>query len=104
LELSRGQQVDLLQKSGDAMVRLGRLSEALSAYQYAYRTEQSASVRKSLSATIASVKATLASQRENTSRQPLLHEALEQDRIVRPKLVAKSAPTATGPSRKEVQP
>ncbi len=104
LELSRGHQVHVLQKAGDAMVRVGRLSEALSAYQYAYRAEQSASVRKSLSATIASVKATLANQRENASRQPLLHEALEQDRIVRPKLVAKNPPTATGASRKEVQP
>ena len=35
-----------------------------------------------------------ARQRLNAARQPILHEALEQDRLVRPRLLARSAPPA----------
>jgi hypothetical protein len=35
-------------------------------------------------------------QRENAARQPLLHEALEQDRVVHPRLLARA--TAVSPS------
>jgi hypothetical protein len=42
------------------------------------------------------MKTVLRIQRQNASRQPLLHEALEQDRIVHPRLLARttSAPSA----------
>ena len=104
LQLSRVQQARVLQDAADAMTRLGRLSEALAAYQSAYHMDRSASARKSLSTKIATVKSTLSNQRDNASRQPLLHEALEQDRVVRPKLIAKNPPGSIGGARKEVAP
>jgi hypothetical protein len=33
-------------------------------------------------------------QQQNGARQPLLHEALEQDRVVRPKLMARVMPAS----------
>ena len=90
--------------AADAMARLGLFTEALATYQSAYHMDRSPSVRKGLSAKIATVKSTLSNQRDNASRQPLLHEALEQDRVVRPKLIAKSPPASIGGSRKEVAP
>jgi hypothetical protein len=53
--------------------------------------EQSSAARKMLERKIASLKSELRIQTLNAARQPILHEALEQDRIVRPKLVARTA-------------
>jgi hypothetical protein len=85
---------------GDTMARLGRIADALSYYESARRLETSAAVRKTLSHKIADSKATLRIAPENAARQPLLHEALEQDRVVRPRLQARvtqpSGPPAKG--------
>ncbi len=104
LQLARAQQAHVLHEVADAMSRVGRLSDALSNYQYAYRAEQSASVRKILSGKISSIRSTLSNQRRNVSRQPLLHEALEQNRVVRPKIIAKSPPASINGTRRDVQP
>ena len=83
----------------DTMVRVGRLPDALSYYQTARSLETSADNRKLLNRRIAETKSILRIQRENAARQPLLHEALEQDRVVRPRLLARSGPVtnpATG--------
>ncbi len=88
-QLSRAQQAHLAQMIADAMSRAGRSSDALSYYQTARHFENSPAVRKTLAARIAEVKSALSTERENASRQPLLHEALEQDRVVRPRLLAR---------------
>ena len=90
--LSRVQRAQVSQMIADAMVRVGRFPDALSFYQTARSLETSAGNRKALNRKIAQTKAVLKIQRENAARQPLLHEALEQDRVVRPRLVARSAP------------
>ena len=77
------------------MARVGRFPEALSYYQTARNLETSAENRKQLNRKIADMKSVLKIQRENAARQPLLHEALEQDRVVRPKLLARSGLTNT---------
>ena len=76
----------------DAMARVGRFPDALSYYQSAWSFETSAENSKLLSRKIADVKSILRIQRENAARQPLLHEALEQDRVVRPRVLARSGP------------
>ncbi|MGA7752018.1 MAG: hypothetical protein WCB05_04285, partial [Candidatus Sulfotelmatobacter sp.] len=88
-QLSRAQQAHFAQMIADAMSRAGRSSDALSYYQTARHSENSPAVRKTLAARIAAVKSALSAERENASRQPLLHEALEQDRVVRPRLLAR---------------
>ena len=89
-QLSRIQAAQLAQMIADAMSRQGRLGEALSYYQTA-RTIGTSPLRKVLADKIAETKSTLSIERENASRQPLLHEALEQDRVVRPRLLAHGA-------------
>jgi len=89
-QLSRIQAAQLAQMIADAMSRQGRLGEALSYYQTA-RTIGTSPLRKVLADKIAETKSTLSIELENASRQPLLHEALEQDRVVRPRLLAHGA-------------
>lgn len=92
-QLSSEQRAQILQKIGDVMMKLHRSAEALSYYHVARRSESSASVRQTLSRKIADVQALLRIERENAARQPLLHEALEQDRVVRPRLLARAGPS-----------
>jgi hypothetical protein len=49
------------------------------------------------------VRARLRRQQLNAARQPILHEALEQDRLVRPRLLAHAAPPAKAASQKGVK-
>jgi len=91
-QLSRTQQAQVAQTIGDTMVRLSRLSDAVSYFEIARQSQTSPAIRKELAHKIADLKSTLRIQHQNAERQPLLHEALEQDRIVRPRLVAHAAP------------
>jgi hypothetical protein len=77
---------------GDAMSRLGRVADALSYYQTARRMELSSAVRKTLLRKIVDAGGVLRILHQNAGRQPLLHEALEQDRVVGSRLVARVAP------------
>jgi hypothetical protein len=88
----RAQQAQVAQMIGDTMMRLDRLAEALSYFEVARHFENSPAGRKELKRKIADAKATLRVQHQNAQRQPLLHEALEQDRVVRPRLLAGASP------------
>lgn len=91
-KLSRAQQAQIAQIIGDTMSRLNQLADAVAYYENARRLESSAAVRKALQRKIADVRSTLRIQHQNAARQPLLHEPLEQDRVVRPRLLARDAP------------
>jgi hypothetical protein len=93
-KLSRAQQAEVAQMLGDTMSRLNRLDDAVAYYDSARRVESSPATRKVLLRKISDAKATLRIQRQNAARQPLLHEALEQDRVVRPQLLARSTPAS----------
>jgi predicted Zn-dependent protease len=90
--LSRAQQAQVAQMIGDTMIRLNRLADAVSYYQTARQLETAAAVRKTLYRKITEVKASLRIQQQNAARQPILHEPLEQDRVVRPQLIARVTP------------
>jgi predicted Zn-dependent protease len=92
VKLSRAQQAQVARMIGDTMSGLNRLSDAVSYYQTARQLEHSPAIGKTLLRKIADAKAMLRIQRQNAARQPLLHEALEQDRVVRPQLLARAAP------------
>jgi tetratricopeptide (TPR) repeat protein len=89
-QLTRAQKAHVAGMIGDTMIRLARTADALPYYQAARSLESSARIRKILARKIASTKNVLKTQQENAERQPLLHEALEQDRVVRPRLAAAS--------------
>ena len=90
VKLSRAQQAEVAQMLGDTMSRLNRLDDAVAYYDSARRAESSPAIRRVLLRKIADAKAALRIQRQNAARQPLLHEALEQDRVVRPQLLTRS--------------
>ena len=91
-QLSRVERARVALMIGDTMSRLGRLADALSYYQNARSLETATTVRKTLTRKITETKSSLRILRENAARQPILHEALEQDRIVRPRLQARAVP------------
>ena len=95
-QLSRAQRARISQLIADRMARLGQFTDALSFYQSSRSLDTSATTRKVLNRKIEETKLLLRIQRQNASRQPLLHEALEQDRVVHPRLVAhaSSAPSS----------
>jgi hypothetical protein len=91
-QLSRAQQAQVAQTIGDVMIHLDRLDDAVAYFDAARRFETSAIIRKQLNRKLADVKATLRVRNENAARQPILHEDLEQDRVVRPRLIARATP------------
>ncbi len=89
--LTGTQQAELARTIGDVMMRLHHLADAVSYFEIARRAENSPEARKRLSHNIAVAKAELWAERQNAARQPLLHEALEQDGVVRPRLAVREA-------------
>jgi hypothetical protein len=93
------QQAKVASTLGEVLLRLGRLDEALSYMRLAYRLEKVPARRTDLRTRMAAVRVRLRRQQLNAARQPILHEALEQDRLVRPKMLAAGAmPAASAPS------
>jgi cellulose synthase operon protein C len=90
LKLTRAAQAQIAHMIADTMVRLNRLSEAAQHYETARNLETDPAVRRTLLHQLTDVRAALRIERRNAARQPLLHEALEQDRMVRPRLLARA--------------
>jgi hypothetical protein len=88
------QQAELAHEIALAMLRLDRLDEAASYLQIAQKLEKSPAELKLISAQWQDVRARLRRQHTNAARQPILHAELEQDRLVRPRLVAQAAAPA----------
>jgi cellulose synthase operon protein C len=103
-QLSRAEQTQLAEMIGNTMTRLNRLSDAVSYFEKTRHLEPSLSERREVSRKIAELKDTLRIQRQNAARQPLLHEALEQDRVVRPRLLARAATVPKSSGTKGVKP
>jgi predicted Zn-dependent protease len=97
---SRPRQAQLARTVGETMTRLNRLPDAVSYFEIARRLERSSAVRKEVVQRIADLKTAIRIQQQNSARQPLLHEALEQDRIVRPRLLA-GAPASSRTATKK---
>jgi hypothetical protein len=74
------------------MDRLNRLNQALPYLQLAQKLERAPARQKEIAVEIASVKTRLRRKQLNARRQPILHAELEQDRVVRPRLVARVPP------------
>ena len=93
-KLSPSQQAQISRTLGEVMDRLNRLNQALPYLQVAQKLEKAPARQKEIGVEIASVKTRLRRQQLNAKRQPILHAELEQDRLVRPRLVAHSVPPA----------
>ncbi len=104
LKLSRVQQARVAYMIGDTMTRLNRLSDAVSYFEVARRLESSPATRRELTHKLVDLRATLRIQHQNAARQPLLHEALEQDRVVRPRLLARATAAGNANTKGGVKP
>jgi hypothetical protein len=98
-KLTRSQQIQAAQTLGEILLRLKRPSEALPYFRTARQLETAAANRRLLDKRIADLRTLLRIQQQNEARQPILREALEQDRIVRPRLLARAAPASPLPSK-----
>jgi tetratricopeptide (TPR) repeat protein len=90
LVLQPSQQSQLAREVAMAMIRLDRLVEAASYLKIAQKLEKSPAERTRITSQLLEVKTRLRRQRTNVARQPILHAELEQDRLVRPRLVARA--------------
>jgi cellulose synthase operon protein C len=103
-KLASIQQVQLARSVGEVMVRLNRLSEALRYLQFAAKLGKMPARRKEINAEIANAKGRLRRQQLNAARQPILHAELEQDRLVRPRVVQHGAPQTQTSSKSGEKP
>jgi tetratricopeptide (TPR) repeat protein len=85
-------QAQIAWEVGNVMAKLDQLSDSLPYLRAALKLEKTPARRREISRKIADVRTMLRRQQLNAARQPILHEALEQDRVVRPRLVAHAAP------------
>ncbi len=90
-KLSPAEQAQISLAVSNALVRLHRWSEALPYLQPAQKLEKAPALRKEIAGKLADVRTVLRRERLNLARQPILHQELEQDRVVRPRLVARAA-------------
>jgi hypothetical protein len=81
--------------------RLGYLREAMQHFQIAERQETNANRRKTAHRSFVRVRAEIDRQAKDAARRPLIHNALDQDRVVRPRLIAISDAGKTAPATGE---
>jgi len=93
------EQAQVTREVGLAFARLNRLGEALAYLQAALNLEKTPPHKKQIALELADIRVQLRRQQLNAARQPILHADLEQDRLVRPRIVARAAPAAK-PSEK----
>ena len=93
-KLSPAEQAEISLVVANAQVRLHRWNEALPYLQLAQKLEKVPARRKEITGKLAEVRTVLRRERLNLARQPILHQELEQDRVVRPRLVARAATPA----------
>ena len=99
-QFSPAQQTALAADLARAYDKLNQLASAQAQYRSAIRLQKDPAARAALQKSLASVQARLAREKRNQERAPVIHDALEQDRVVRPRLVAQARP-APPPTRKK---
>jgi hypothetical protein len=77
---------------GEAFEGIAMNDQALRYFRLAYKLEKSQDKKKLLQTRVTVLRDHLDRESRNESRRPLIHPALEQDRVVRPRLVAKAPP------------
>jgi predicted Zn-dependent protease len=90
-KLSPAEQAQISLAVANALVRLHRWSEALPYLQASQKMEKAPARRKEITGKLAEARTVLRRERLNLARQPILHQELEQDRVVRPRLIARAA-------------
>ena len=96
---SRAQQARIANMVGDTFFRLNQPADAIPYFETARRLDSSPTERSKLRLKIEDTQAMLRVQTQNASRRPVLHDALEQDHLVRPRLPLRELPKAMPSSK-----
>jgi hypothetical protein len=91
-KLPQVERVLLAANLGEAFEGIAMNDQALRYFRLAYKLEKSQDKKKLLQTRVTVLRDHLDRESRNESRRPLIHPALEQDRVVRPRLVAKAPP------------
>ena len=84
--LTREWQRRLHLEAAQVLERLGKLNESIQELRLAHRLEQDPQQQKEITNKITALQNEITRQQHNQERQPVLHETLEQDRLVRPRI------------------
>ena len=96
-KIPRIEQAAIAAELATVFERLDRLNDAERYLQLGVQLESAPSRRTALRGRLAGVRAILKRQAGNAARRPIIHNALEQDRTVRPQLIAQAAEKTTSP-------
>jgi hypothetical protein len=102
-KIPQAEQAAIAADLATVFVQLRRLNDAERYLQLAVRLESAPARRTALRRQLADVRAILKRQAGNAARRPLIHDALEQDRTVRPQLIAQASPPANTPDKPAVK-
>ncbi len=94
LHLPLAQRISLAAAVGSEYRKLEQLEQALQYVRIAARLEPDATKRKKLLSQTAEIRATIKRDAANAARRPQIHKDLEQSRLVRPRLLPKTAAEA----------
>jgi hypothetical protein len=97
--LTRDWRLRLHLEAAQVLERLGKLGECAQELRRARLLEQNPQKQKQISDKVTAIEKEISRQQQNQARQPILHQALEQDRLVRPRVPLASA----SPAMKEGQ-
>jgi hypothetical protein len=89
---------------GEAHMRLGRKQDALEYLRLSYKLDKDAIRKKDTVAKIELLKADIKRDERNQARQPKIHLEVDQENVVRPRLVARNTkPAAATPEAGRAQ-
>lgn len=110
--IPRAEQAAIASNLAAVLEHLNRLNEATQYLQLAIRLEAAPAGRTALRRRLAGLRVIIKRRADNAARRPIIHDALEQDRTVRPQLIAQAgspaektaAPPAKSPEKERRQP
>jgi tetratricopeptide (TPR) repeat protein len=96
-KIPRAVQAEIAAELAGALEHLGRRNESVQYFQMAIRLDSDSARRAALRRQLAAVRTVLKRQADNAARRPIIHDALEQDRTVRPQILEPAAARAAAP-------
>jgi tetratricopeptide (TPR) repeat protein len=86
-KLTVKERAEIARDLGLAFEKINSLNQALPYLQRAYRLETDAAIKTQINKEVQQIRATQRRRAANLARQPVIHAELEQEHVVRPRLV-----------------
>jgi len=91
------ERTEITRDLGLAFEKINSLNQALPYLQRAYRLETDAAIKTQINKEVQQIRATQRRRAANLARQPVIHSDLEQDHVVRPRLMDAAASSPPRP-------